>query len=486
MSPVLSNLARLRPATERSIVLSLLAALLYTWRRAPFLGQWDSFDYLKQVFNHELSPLGVGRPFFVGYNVLTWESLRGLFHLGPLQVETVMLGGVILAGALGVVVFDRFAHRVLTRPAARLAVLSLLLSPTYTVYAGSVMTEIPMLAAALGTALLLWRFGGEGRWDHMAGAVAVWACAVGIREQALVFLPAYLWIVWVRNDSTRARVRAALRFLCAVLAFVVAPTAILYASDTVSFTHRLQRWMAAIPRGGEHFWLNFQASALWLFLACPGAWVAAAGAMLFGRAGEDRRRWGVTPAAAAGAVCCLVLPVAVLWRDADVQIHPRYALVGLPAAVLICAALHGRRAPSGRSALVWALLQVFAFGLAQVVSQPFRQMQVERRDYARLVREELAGPALLIAGGNGAAFDYYRGIGLRPDWTIVWSGWDWDPSRTGRDIRESLLNGVPVYLCDGPWAWLNLEGERLQVEFLLRDFSVEATALPGLKRIRWR
>ena len=58
-----------------------------------------------------------------------------------------------------------------------------------------------------------------------------------------------------------------------------------------------------------------------------------------------------------GALCCLALPVASLWRDADVQIHPRYLLVALPAALVLCAGLYRRWFPSDGAAAVWAVEQ---------------------------------------------------------------------------------------------------------------------------------
>ena len=179
---------------------------------------------------------------------------------------------------------------------------------------------------------------------------------------------------------------------------------------------------------------------------------------------------------------CLVVPIATLWRDADVQIHPRYALIALPAAAILSAALYRRWAPSKRAIVVWAVLQVLAFGAVQAGNQPYRNVQFEKRDFARLVRDTVNGPALLIAGGNSAAFDYYRSIGLRPQWRIVWSGWDWSPEKVRAVIQDAWDRREAVYLCDGPSTWLNLEGERLDVEFLLRD-CIKQQVAPGLKII---
>src|SRR5881296_3689013 len=83
-------------------MLAIMAGVLYFAARAPYLGQWDRFDYLKQIVTHRLSDLGFGRPFFIGYNIVLWETTRKIFGLAPLQVERVVPLGTLLLGSLGV------------------------------------------------------------------------------------------------------------------------------------------------------------------------------------------------------------------------------------------------------------------------------------------------------------------------------------------------------------------------------------------------
>ena len=480
-----------RPAAESKTQLAIfvIACLLYFWRRAPFLGQWDSFDYLKEIVTHRLSPLGVGRPLFIGYNVALWETLKRIFHLELQQVESVVLGGVIVTGALGVWVFGRLARQVLPPASARMALLALLLSPIYAFYAGCVMTEIPMFAAVVAAGSVLWAARSRRQILTDAAAGVLWGAAAGIREQALFFFPAYCWIIWIRRTSLAGRIRTAAAFVLGSGSVILVPVLILYLRDPSAFLARMSMWLGAIPTGPSHFWMNVQASLLWTFSACPGAWLCLAGAWLWrstakGAGNEKPSGMMSGRAVAAGVFCGLVLPVAVLWRDADVQIHPRYAVAALPAALIICAALFHRWAPSKRAAVIWAVLQILTFGVVQAGNQPFRTIQFEKRAYAQLVLETVRGPALLIAGGNSAAFDYYRTIGLRPGWRIVWSGWDWSPEKIGAAIQDSLDRGEPVYLCDGPSTWLNLEGERLDLEFLFHrlQLGLEPVA-PGLKKV---
>lgn len=474
---------------ETQLAIFVISGLLYFWRRAPFLGQWDSFDYLKEVVTHQLSPLGLGRPVFVGYNIALWETLKRIFRLEPQQVESVALGGVIIAGALGVWIFSRLVRQVLPPAAARMALLALILSPTYAFYAGCVMTEVPMFAAAVAAGAVLWVTNSRRQMLMDVAAGLLWGVAVGIREQALVLFPAYLWILWIRRSGLRARTRTVAAFMLSSLPVILLPALILYLQDPSMVAGRMKTWLNTIPTGRSHFWMNVQASLLWTFAACPAAWLAVAGAWLWHlkakrTSGQKASGPFSGPAAVAGILCCLVLPMAVLWRDADVQIHPRYAIVALPAALILCAGLFRHWAPSRRAAVVWAVLQILIFGLTQVAMQPFRAVQFEKRDYARLVRETVRGPALLIAGGNSAAFDYYRCIGLQPGWRIAWSGWDWSPGKLGAAMQDCWDRGEPVYVCDGPSTWLNLEGERLDLEFLLQRLGLELEPVaPGLKRV---
>jgi hypothetical protein len=476
----------------RELGLFVAACALYAWRRAPFLGQWDSFDYLKQTVTHQLSPLAAGRPVFVGYNILLWEFLRGLFRLDTFDVEWVMSGAVIVAGGIGVVLFGRLARRILPGPGGWMATLALLLSPTYTAYAGSVMTEIPMFAVAAGAACILWAESRSRTMGREVAAGVVWGLAVGIREQALVFFGAYVWILWLRRRGPAARVRSIAAFSVATAIVVAAPVLTLYCWDPAAFQLRMAAWLKAIPTGESHFWLNYQATIVYTVAACPGPLLALAGAALMRKARRDpaprdssdgRGNFKIGRSMAAwGVFWGLVLPLAVLWRDADVQIHPRYVVVALAGVLIPCTALYRRLAPSRNAVIAWAALQVVAFVVAQIVVQPFREVQSAKRDYARFVYDKLPGPALLVPGGLSPVFDYYRAVGLRPEWQVAWSGWDWDTAKLETRMRQSWRAGIPVYVCDGPSAWLNLEGERFELEFLLFRCAREQIA-PGLTRI---
>ena len=470
-------------------MLPIIAFYLYLAGSAPFLGQWDSFDYLKQIVSHELSSLGIGRPIYLGYNILLWESVRKLFSLGPLQVGPVIMAGTVLLGAIGVYLFQRMACRILPSPAGQMAALALAVSPVYAIYSGFIMTEVPMLVALMAAASMLWK-----PWDKhplMSDVVAgiLFGLAVGIREQALTLSAAFLWILFSQHRSNTDRIRSTLLFGLAAAFVILAPAAAFYLFDPAGFVERTKTWLHAIPMGSLQFRTNMEASLLFAFVVCPGAWFALAGAGLcriFRRKNPNEAEADSQTNAVGnpvlGAICCLILPVAILWRDADVQMHPRYLLIALPASVIFCASLFRRWIPSRRGVVVWGTVQVLVFGLALIAFSPYRQTQIKKMEFAQSVRESIPGGGLFIAGNYSPIFDYFRGIGIRPDWQIQWSGWDWNHEVVAAKINEAWANQIPVYLSTDPPGWSYFEKEFLDAHFMLKDCPRELV-IPHLYRV---
>lgn len=480
----------------RYIALPIIAFYLYMAGSAPFLGPWDSFDYLQGIATHKLSVLGVGRPVFIGYNILLWESMRKVFHLRPLQVEIVAMAGTVLLAVAGILLFQIFARRVLFLQASQMAAVALAVSPMYAIYSGYIMTEVPMLVALIVSASVLWgRNHHYSKWKDIAGGV-LFGLAVGYREQALTLSAAFLWILYSRRDDASSRRHSIAYFGIAAGAVILAPVFVFYLNDPTGFVQRSRTWLQAIPMGRVQFWNNVSASLAYGLGVCPGAWLAVAGAGIYrlvcrmrpsSSAEETRSGHKGDPSDAIhnpiwGIVCCLLLPIASLWRDADVQIHPRYALVILPASLIFCTLLYWRWMPPKRGPIIWAIANVLVFGITLAIISPYRQNQIQKLKYATIVREAIPGDGLLIAGSYSPVFDYYRGIGVRPGWKILWSGWDWDVKKVEAKIHESWANHTPVYVCENALAWSYLEEEFLDLIFLLKECKKEQIA-PNLFRV---
>ena len=455
------------------------------------MGQWDSFDYLKQIVTHQFSDLGIGRPIFIGYNIILWELVSKVFRLSALEVESVVVIEIVVLGGAGVLLFDRLARRILPVRAARLATVGLLLSPVYALYSGYVMTEVPMLVTAIAAAAILWGAEPGPRIGREVLAGLLFGISVGIREQAVTLAAAFLWILWVRRFDFSSWVRSSLRFGVVSVLVIVAPAALFYLYDPSRFMQRTRVWLGILPTGEVHFWENVQASLLYTFAVCPAAWLALLSAgiwYLWRRLRRPLAAGGGPPSAgeAAGdSVSPAWVHVLSVYPPCDSLGRRRRAdtpSLSARRSTGVVDSLRPALSPLGghhSAAVRWAVLQLVVFGIAQAGMQPLRQLQAEKRDYAQMVRSLVPGEALLIAGGYSPILDYYRGLRDRPGWRILWSGWIWDRDKAAAEIAQSWARNEPVYLCDGPAAWLYFEDQRLDLYYILRGSRSEQVA-PGL------
>jgi hypothetical protein len=102
--------------------------------------------------------------------------------------------------------------------------------------------------------------------------------------------------------------------------------------------------------------------------------------------------------------------------------------------------------------------------------------------FAEAVRNAVPGKALMIAGSYSPIFDYYRGIGVRPQWQIIWTGWDWKPGAAENLIRKSWADQIPVYMIEDPLGWRYFESEYLHFRFFFKDCKKKAV-VPKFYRI---
>ena len=110
--------------------------------------------------------------------------MRKIFGLVPLQVETVVMSGIVLFGACGVLLFQRLSRELLSSPACQMAAVALVVSPVYAIYSGYIMTEVPMLAVLMASALLIWKSGDRSDPGRISRAACSsdWRSASGNRH----------------------------------------------------------------------------------------------------------------------------------------------------------------------------------------------------------------------------------------------------------------------------------------------------------------
>jgi len=132
--------------------------------------------------------------------------------------------------------------------------------------------------------------------------------------------------------------------------------------------------------------------------------------------------------------------------------------------------------------MIWAAVQILIFGLALAALSPYRQTQTGKMEFARMMRDSIPDEGLLIAGNLSPILDYYRGIGVRPRWQILWAGWEWNVRSAETAVRRAWADGIPVYLSKNPSGWSYFETEFLDLHFLLKDCRQEPVA-PMLYRV---
>ncbi|MGB7623430.1 MAG: hypothetical protein WBN92_13845, partial [Terriglobia bacterium] len=154
-SPVQAKNQLLATPRERAILGLLLLGfgILAFLFRNPFMGQWDSFDYVTKTLRHQVSDLAFGRPLFLGINRVMWEGANrvgvSVFH--AFWVAQTVVGGFAL---WGLVCFYSCVKRVGGVRLALFGVAWLATTPMYLAYSGMVMTEVPSLTCLLAAVAL--------------------------------------------------------------------------------------------------------------------------------------------------------------------------------------------------------------------------------------------------------------------------------------------------------------------------------------------
>lgn len=435
-----------------SIFVAWLAAgafLLYCLLRHPFVGQWDSFDYTWRAVRHQFSPLGLGRPVYSLINMATWETAR-LFGLRPDQAWRALQVVPLALGALGLVFQYRFVSRLAGAAAARAAILLLALSPSYVVYSGYVMSEIPMLFFLMVALDLMHKGAIQGSLTRLGGGSFVLGLAVGTREQAAVLVPFFLLILVSAGGRSKSSSALALALGPAVLAVI--GTASVAAAFTDGYADRFYRWFSVVAPA-ERF--EPRLALIVLAYAFAGSPIASGLCVAAAIDALKRRDLWFNGFLALG----VLLPLVALFFNPDSHLHPRYEMIALPA-LTAGAGMFAARAAAQLKAREWQGLLPLGLGSILVLLiavgcliQPARRQAQADREFVAFLARELPNRATIIAGRYTPGLHYLRGIGARPDWRIISSGWDWPGRRLALQVRGDLAEGRRVYICGDARSW---------------------------------
>jgi hypothetical protein len=441
-----------------ALVLAALSITLGAVFFNPFMGGWDSVVYMTSILDHRPSPLMLGRPYFIAYNVALWEAASLLGVAAEHAFQVVKCGVVVLSGAASAFLF-LFVRRLVSFRAAIWATLFLACSPVVAQLSGAIMTEMPMLAALFAGLWLHQRGLEERRTALLVGGCALIGLAAGVREQA-VFIGPYLIAAAI---LARAPWRAvALGWTAGAAVFLAGPVA-LWLFDP-SYRNALAEWSRHMANSRERYpttaWDNLPVWFAWIKATLPvAALLSPWGMVILGRF-RERYRFAL----AYVSVCVVELLLLIGYQD--LLYGPRFLLIAMPGLALAAGVAVERlrtRVSLRPVAVGFVLLQATALGYGYWVA--FLQGYGRSHELAREYRERLEtapSRSVFVAGHLSPYLHYYRRIGAARSCEPIEAGWEWPGPELHRAIDRRLEAGIPVYVDEAPALWA---GERTQQEF---------------------
>src|ERR1051326_1035601 len=431
-------------------VLSLSLSLIFV---DPFIGDWDAFDYTLNALRGIPSSMALGRSLFIFYNHALYLIARALFNLSPDRAYLIFKYLVVAEGALAIVACWILTHDLTTsRHTATIAALLVAVSPTFILYSGQVMTDVP--AFLLTTLALIVHLRGLRRrniWLMIIGA-ALLGAGVNLRESVGFYGP---WLVlgpfvcgWKFNRKTVLVIAlsGAAFTICAVAAFGFwfwfDPD---YRAAWYSWGQSMIVESARHPISLHLLWPWFA----FFFATSPLVLIALPGAMI-----SEWRKRGLSPMlllALVGLFANLLFlanySTAVVWR---------YFLTGLPALVPLTSnymlELLSNWLGTKRRAFVAGVVLIGLVGTAfALYARPLRNQVVTVRAASKNYDQnlkQLPGDAVLIAGAQSVAVKYWRGVGAG-NWDVIAPGAGW-PSGQLASVVAAYLKQRPVFIDADP------------------------------------
>ena len=437
------------------VLLSLALALVYL---NPFIGDWDGLDYTIFSLHGRPSSMALGRSLFTLFNFSLYKISHALFGLQPEQAYLLFKFAVVASAPLAVM-----ACWILARDlsgsiySATITALLVACSPTLVIYAGQVMTDVPSIlftAAALAVHL-------RGLKQHrvvliLAGA-ALLGLGVNLRETAGFYAPWLVVAPFVAGFKfNRQTIGVVALSLLVFLVFALGPFVIWFAA-AASYRADWYVWLYSTQREAARHPIsvgNLKPFFIYFFLSSPLVFIALPFACW--REWRARRLSLLLTAALVG-----FFATAMLFLNYSTTINWRYFLTGLPGLAPLAGdyflRLQTKRFGTELRGLVSsiigiALVAFFMGVLIQPKSNEYFNRLAQAKTYNAQLRM-IPGDAVVIAGAQTVAVQYWRGIGLGQwDWIGVGAGWP--QGQLESKISEHLKAGRRVFLdADTRW-WL--------------------------------
>lgn len=441
----------LRAAWRSWLPPALVALLLALLFRDPFAGDWDALDYTVLALRGAPSSMLFGRTLFIFTNHYAYALAHAVFGLQPEHAYLLFKYMVICASPLAIVGMWAFARRLSgSTKTATISALLLALSPFFVIYSGQAMTEIPSLVLLTsGLALNL-----RGLHERRAGLILLSAALLGLSVNVRESVALYgLWLVvaplvyrWKLDAPTLGltATACAIFFICAL-----GPFALIYLTDFDGYRAAWHGWLTSMHMEEAAHPVtpyNLLPLAFFFFIAAPVVFIALPFAIY-----KEWRTRGLSPLLAL-ALIGLAANLLLVGNYSTI-VNGRYQLTGLPGTIPLVATFLLRRAQArkldARRACRRVLFVISATALVvgasfMLFAWPTIQSHALTKEYrARLAL--LPDDAVVMAGGQSVAVNYYRGLGLG-HWDVIGTGGGWPGARLTEVIDEHLRAGRRVFV----------------------------------------
>jgi hypothetical protein len=448
-------------------LVALVLTLIYL---NPFIGDWDALDYTIFSLHARPSSMALGRSLFTIFNFALYRVAHALFRVGPEHAYLLFKYAVVIETPLAVIACWVFARDLTGSPrAATLAALMIACSPILVIYGGQVMTEIPsVLLTAVALAIHL-RGIQTKRWWLLAAGAAFLGLGVNLRETVALYAPWLVIAPFVAGYKfDRRTIPAVAASLAIFLVVAFGPFLIWYEASTV-FRLDWHTWLSSMQDEAKRHPIsaaNLKPFLIYFFMCAPLITVGLPFA-----AGKEWRERGFTLSLLAAAIGAFA--TAMLFFNYSTTINWRYFLTGLPAMAPLAgdfyARIQARRFGGERRGFVSAIVGVALIGALMIVLVPpagneyFNRLAQAKTYDARL--KLIPRDAVVIAGAQTVAVQYWRGIGLG-EWDWIGVGAGWPAGQLESKIDEHLKAGRRVFLDADPRWWLPCDWHLVEVREL--------------------